>query len=588
MSVSKRTQFEILRAEMERERASFISHWKDLGDYILPMRPRFNVTDANKGNRKNTKINDTTATQASRTLTSGMMGGITNPARPWFKLTIQDKELAKRPAVEKWLDDVTTVVSNIFIKSNLYNALPIAYGELGTFGTACMFMEEDLDGGVVRFTPFPIGSYSISNNKSLKVDKFSREFRMTVRQIVEKFGTDEETGKINFKNISRQVEDLYDKHQMEQWIDVCHMITPNPDYKPDRLEAKFKKYRSVYFERGGTAGHLGTDAPSAPGQDIHGKADDEKMLRESGFDYFPALCPRWELTGEDVYGTNCPGMTAIGDVKQLQVGEKRSLQAIEKMINPPMIGGTHMRSTRASILPGDITFTDEREGTKGFRAAHEVRFDLNAMEGKQEQVRQRIKEAYFVDLFRMLSSDRRNQRATATEVDELSEEKLLALGPVLEQLNQDLYDPLIDNTLFMMEERELMPEPPEEIRGKQIKVEYISIMAQAQKLVGVAGLERASGYITGLATIDPSVMDKFNMDAAADEYGQMVGLRPGIIRDDEAAAAIRQQRAEQQRQQFMLENAQNLAGAAKDVSDTQIQQEESGTEVSNVLDGFGQ
>jgi len=86
--LTKRKQFDILRAQLENERSSFLSHWRDLGEHILPRRPRFTTSENNKGDRKNQKIIDATATMAARTLRSGMMSGVTSPARPWFRLSI--------------------------------------------------------------------------------------------------------------------------------------------------------------------------------------------------------------------------------------------------------------------------------------------------------------------------------------------------------------------------------------------------------------------------------------------------------------------------------------------------------------------
>ena len=173
--------------------------------------------------------------------------------------------------------------------------------------------------------------------------------------------------------------------------------------------------------------------------------DPNKILRKSGFDIFPVVAPRWEITGEDVYGTMCPGMVAIGDVKMLQTLQKRKSQAIEKIINPPMIGPAALKSVKTSILPGDITYSDEREGRAGFRPIHEINFPVGDVSNDIREVQFMIRRAFYEDLFLMLATSDRRQ-ITATEIDERKEEKLIALGPVLEQLNQDLLDPLIDIT----------------------------------------------------------------------------------------------------------------------------------------------
>ena len=45
------------------------------------------------GDRRNSKIIDPTASLASSVLSSGMMSGITSPARPWFRLATPDPDL---------------------------------------------------------------------------------------------------------------------------------------------------------------------------------------------------------------------------------------------------------------------------------------------------------------------------------------------------------------------------------------------------------------------------------------------------------------------------------------------------------------
>jgi hypothetical protein len=553
-SLTKRQRLELLRSQLENERSSFLSHWRDLSDYILPRRAQFQVTDANRGDKRNNKIIDNTATLAARTLASGMMSGVTSPARPWFRLTTPDPELAEYAPVKEWLHIVESRMSTSFNKSNLYNTLPIAYKDNGVFGTSPLIIEEDFSGDIFRTQCFPVGSYMIAKDARGVVNVFVREFRMTVRQLLEQFGKrDPMTGKPMWDNFSTHVKDLYDNGHMEAWIDVVHAIYPNEDYVPNSGSNKQKKFSSCYYERG------------TSGSGSHISSQDNTFLRESGYDYFPVLCPRWEVTGPDVYGTNCPGMEALGDIKQLQLGEKRVMQAVDKMINPPMVGPSILRTQKASILPGDITFVDVREGTGGFRPAHEVNFRIQEMEQKQAQVRDRVRRAFFEDLFLMLANTDRRQ-ITAREIEERHEEKLLALGPVLEQLNQDLLDPLIDITFDIHMKQGLIPPPPEELQGEDLKVEYISIMAQAQKLISIGAVERFTGFVGNMAGVVPTVLEKINTDQLVDVMADILSVPPSIVKSDEEVAKIRevQARAAQAQQQAMM--MQQGAATAKDLS----------------------
>jgi len=541
--LDERRRLENIIEQMKIERESFRSHWTQLASYIKPRRGRFFVNDVNKGDRRNQNIIDSTPTFAARTLSSGMMSGITNPARPWFRLTVADSELADMADVKEWLHEVTLRMNIVMARSNLYNILPIYYTDLGVFGTAAMLVEED-DEDVVRCLSFPIGSYMMANDAKGRVRVFAREFQMTVRQIVEQFCTDEQ-GRIDLANASSTVRQLYEQNQLETRIDMTHMIGPNPEADPNKLASKYKPFASWYWETG-----------TAKDGELLG------FLQKRGYDEFPIMATRWEVTGEDVYATDCPGMTALGDIKQLQLAEKRIFQAVEKMVSPPMRAPAGLKNARLSFAPNDISFVPETQG-EGIRAMQEIRPDVNHLEMKQQQARQRIEAAFFADLFLMIANDRRSQRATATEIEARHEEKLLALGPVLERLNQELLNPAIDRVFAIMARRDMLPPAPEAMQGLSLRVEYISIMAAAQRMVGIGGIDRLAAFVTNLAanTQNPQVLDKIDTDQMVDEYADMMGVSPRVVRPDEDVEAMRMARAEAAAQQQAVEQAKMEADA---------------------------
>lgn len=543
--LTKKQRYNRQLVDLKNEQSSFVSHWRDLGDYILPRRVRLTQTDRNKGDRRSRNIIDSTASLSARTLSSGMMAGVTSPARPWKRLTTPDPALAEFATVKDWLHTVNQRMDTVFLRSNLYNVLPILYYDMGVFATGGMFCEED-DEAVVRFTSFPVGSYYIANDKKGRVRVFAREFGMSVRQIVEKFGQNGD----DMSNVSQAVKQAWENNKLDQWIDVVHVIDPNLDHNVDRLESKYKAFASCYYERAG---------------------DGDVYLEESGYEEFPGLFGRWSVTGEDSYGTDCPGMMVLGDVRQLQLGEKRGMQAIEKQINPPLVGPPSMRNFKVSELPGDISWVSESQ-YQTLRPLHEVKPQIRDLEYKQEQVRTRIRRGMYEDLFLMLAySDpsRGKQPVTATEIAERQEEKLLALGPVLEQLNQDVLDPLIDRTFAIMVRAGLIPPAPRELEGVDLKVEYISIMAQAQKMVGLSAVDRFIGFMGQLALTspnDPSILDKWDRDQTIDEYADMTGVPPRIVVPDEQVAAKRAERAQAEAQQRAVEQATQESVAARNLS----------------------
>lgn len=522
-------------AQLEQERTTFEPHWRELSDFIIPRGSRFLTSEANRGDRRNTKIVDPTATMANRTLSSGMMSGITSPARPWFKLATPDPEMMDYGPVKLWLETVQNRMNDMFNKSNLYQSLPIIYSSLGTFGTGALAVLED-DEDVIRTMPFPVGSYYIANSPRLSVDTCFRKFSMTVRQLVREFG---------LNNVSSSTKSAFENGTYENWVDVVHAVYPNMNRETGKMNAKNKAFRSVYFEVGG---------------------DNDKVLRESGYDEFPVMAPRWEVNGEDVYGSSCPGMIALGQVKALQLEQRRKAQQIDKQTNPPMIGPTSLKTQRVSLLPGDITYVDQVTGAEGLRPAYQVNPNLGDLLGDIQDTRQLINSAYFVDLFMMLQNV--NTRSMPVEaVIEMKEEKLLMLGPVLERLNDEFLDPLIDRAFSMMARKNMLPEPPEEMQGMPLRIEYISVMAQAQKAIGLSSLERFVGFVGNLANAKPEALDKLNVDQAIDNYAVMSGVSPTVVVPQEQAQQTRNDRAQQQQQAMALQTGMAAVQGAKTLSE---------------------
>ncbi|HBR1657946.1 TPA: phage tail protein [Klebsiella pneumoniae] len=530
-------QLQKQQAQLTNDRSSFDPHWRELSDFINPRGSRFLVTDVNRDDRRNTKIVDPTATLAARTLSSGMMSGITSPARPWFKLATPDPDMMDYGPVKLWLEVVQRRMNEVFNKSNIYQSLPLLYASLGNYSTGAMAVLED-DSDVIRTMMFPIGSYYMANSARGSVDTCFRKFSMTVRQLVMKFG---------LNNVSDSVKGMWDSGNYESWIEVIHAVYPNIDRDTAKLNSKNKPVKSVYYEVGG---------------------DSDKVLRESGFDEFPIMAPRWEVNGEDVYGSSCPGMIALGQVKALQLEQKRKSQLIDKATNPPMVGPSSLRNQRVSLLPGDITYIDQVTGQDGFKPAYLVNPNTADLLADIQDTRQIINSAYFVDLFMMLQNI--NTRSMPVEaVIEMKEEKLLMLGPVLERLNDECLNPLIDRTFSIMARKNLLPPPPDVLQGMPLRIEYISVMAQAQKSIGLSSLSSTVGFIGQLAQAKPEALDKLNVDQAIDAFAEMSGVSPTVIVPQEQVEQVREQRAQQQQQQQMVAMGMAAAQGAKTLSEAQ-------------------
>ena len=521
-------------------RFTWLLHWRDLADFILPRRYRWLVVANNpaRGSQINNNIVDSTGTLAARVLASGMMNGITSPTRPWFKLRIEGSE--EDYEIQAWLSDCERRMTTVFQESNFYQAMAIMYFDLVVFGSACVIVYENYDNVIHCFNPC-LGEFFFDLNNNLEVGVVAREFTLTYCQMVEEF-TEEK--------VSPEVRKGYKEGAMKSREKLIgHIIEPNiGDFG---IVPKKFPWREVYWEIG---------------------SPNDQLLRARGFYDWPCITTRWDVQSNDPYG-RAPGMDALGDIKQLQQETRRKAQAIDKMVNPPMIADVQLKNQPMSLLPGGITYVSglsrDREGT---RPIYTVMPPIAEMMQDIREIQQRVKITFHNDLFTGIT-DLQTVR-TATEIDARREEKLVLLGPVLERLlsGREGMGAAIDRVWGIMWRGQLLPPPPRQMQGKtaHIQVDYISMLAMAQKGIATAGIEKLWGFAGNLAAVKPEILDKLDADQTIDEYAAALGVSPKIVIGDEAVAQMREARAQQAMADRAATLAQGAVEGAKTLSETDV------------------
>jgi len=522
------------------DRSSWFDHWRELAHWTLPRSGRFLDTSAangpNRGEKKHGHILNSTAQRGVGIATAGLMSGASSPARPWFKLKTPHDDLNERPAVKQWLSMVEKRMREVFNGSNTYRAFRQSYQELLVFGTSGDIVLEDFE-NVLHHYPMTIGEYAIDTNDKGVVDTVYRKFDMRVGQLVQKFG---------YARCSQHVKNMYDRKSLNVYVPVLHAIEPRRERNPLKADNANMPWSSCYYETSG---------------------QEQEYLKESGFQFFPGLIPRWETRAADVYGSS-PGMMVLGVTKSLQHLELRSAQGIDFGSLPPLQAPAH---TKVNMAPGSVTFVDTTTGG-GVKRLMEVDFDVDSVEQKIRQVEGRIERGYYVDMFLLIIGDSRVQPATAREIAERHEEKLLMLGPVLESLHDEKLGPMIEIAFAYMLRGGLIPPPPREMANMPLVVQFISLLAQAQRLVGLNSIDRLLGTVLNAASLVPqaaAMLDKVDMDQLVDVYADTLGVDPTLIVADDQVAFIRAERAQQMQQQQAVEAAPQLAKAAKDAAEAQ-------------------
>lgn len=375
-----------------------------------------------------------------------------------------------------------------------------------------------------------VGEYWLSADPYGSVDTMYRKFRMTAKQMVQQWGLDK---------VSQAVKTAYESDPFHRF-DVIHAIEPRWERDETKRDKLNKPFKSIYFEDG----------------------QDKAILSESGFDSFPVMCPRWMTCGSSVYGRG-PGARALSASKSLQRLQARLATLVDYQSNPPRSYPASYKGKLNEFRPGGLIPVNANEQA-ALRVAWEASGDPAALQMLIEARKQEIQRYFFVNVFQMIAASAGDQR-TATEVQALEQEKVLLLGPVLERLHSELLDPLVSTAFNFMVEQDQLPDPPEELIGKELNVEYISVLAKQQKNASMQGIVNTVTQIGAIAQLNPSALDKLDTDAVIDELADMNGIPPSLIVAGNRLALIRQNRQAQQQAMLQQQQIQNAASIMKDV-----------------------
>jgi hypothetical protein len=397
--------------------------------------------------------------------------------------------------------------------------------------------QEESQNTVATFRNFEIGEYRVALGADGVIDTCYRTFWMTARQMYDMFGD----------NVSASVKNqVVDNSGPYQYHEVLHVLEPRKLRNPGKIDSPNKPYASVWIEKNG---------------------NDNQLLRDSGFEERPFVAPRWRKVGQNPYGFG-PGMYARGNVKMVQEQEKTGIKALHREVDPPLSVPSQFKDI-ISLLPGAANYRTGGTNEK-IEAILNVKMDLKALDFKIQQTEQRIERTFFNDLFMIIiNAERAGRDVTATEILGRKEEKLLLLGPTIERQISDFLDPTIERTFNIAFRRNMFPPPPEELTNQTWEIDYISVLGRAQKIVDAQNLNTYLAEVERVAALDSAMVHKTNFEEYLEQFADIVGIPPDVIRTKDAFAEIRaqiaqleQQKAEAEQQAAQAVNMKNMGSAS--------------------------
>jgi hypothetical protein len=518
-------------------RTPYEAEWREIAKYAQPSRSRFLNAEANKNfKRTNNAIYNSHAILAFRTLTGGMTSGLSSPSRPWFRLNAFDEDLADDHDVKEWLSEVERRMYAFLAGTNFYGAVKSGYAEMGLFGTeACVMVDHWREGAVCH--ALTAGEHWIGLSDASVADTLYRRTPLSVHQVVQSWG---------LSGASEYVRTAYDNGKYDDVVNVMHAIEPNADQVAGVMTAKGKPWRSIVWDEN--------------------DGNPNRLLHVGGYEEQPFWAPRWDTTGGDTYGTS-PGFDALPDMRELQLQTKRKTQATEFLVKPEKIAPATVKLTGQA---GNVV-TASQVDAQGVVVPYQMPYQaIDAIMQDMARCQDACDRLTYADLFMAITNMQGVQPRNIEEIASRNEEKLTQLGPVIERVNSEKLEVAIDRAYGIMHRKGMLPEAPEALQGHPIKVDFVSILAQMQRMVGIGQIERTVSFVGNLSAQFPDAGDRLDIDAIVDDYADRAGAPPKILRSIKDAEAMRQQRAQDAqnaKMAAMAQPAQQGADAARLLSE---------------------
>lgn len=501
------------------------STWQDISSYCLP-RKSYITRERTSGQKVDPDIYDTTAISAAQILAAGLQAFLTNPTQKWFALALQNRDLMDDKTVKEWLSESEEKIRNTLNGSNFNNEIFETYLDLGVVGTASLFEEED-EKDIIRFATRPVEEGLIVENSRGVIDTMYRKYKLTVKKAFDQWGN----------SAGKNVIEAMKGNKFEDKITFVHYIAPRGARDITKRDGLNMPFVSKFINY-----------------------DEESDIKEGGFHEFPFYVPRFYKVSREKHGYS-PGISSFPDILMINKMSETIIVAAQKVVDPPLLLPDDGYIMPFRTTPGGLNYKnaglDPRDKAEPLRTEANIGIGLE-MENQRREV---INHAFFADLFLMLA--RAKGQMTATEIVERSEEKMLLLAPVLGRLMNELLDPLITRTFAILLRNGIIAPPPASIRDQDFVIEYVSVLARAQKLAESRSLDNFLNRVGSLTAIDAQVVDKVKADKVVDELSSIEGVSSILIRDEKEVALIRKQRAEQQAQIAQMAALSEAANIAK-------------------------
>ena len=469
---------------------------------------------------------DHTAVWANQMFANGLSSYLIPKADRWayFKpLGIPSAELTDEQLF--YLETVSDLVYHYYAlpETQFYQAGHENFHDQGSYGTAVTYVRKTDTG--VNFRSCPLSDCFFDIDQNGDVDTMFYRRKMRAKQVVQMFPHASNMDDFDFKNSNKEYE-------------IIFAVEPNRDIRA-RKGGKIgneRPYRTTYW------------APQL-----------KQLLQVGALDYFPFLVPRWSVISGEVWGRS-PAMTCLSNIRMINKMKKELIKSAEIANAPPLTA-----EEDSILLPMRygtrqmIWRTMGSEAPQPIVSGSQPQLTLEMMKSEQEA----ITRAFFVD---QIIREQKKERQSVMEVQDERGQMLQQLGPQLSRQESEFITPAIEITFDILQKKKRLPPAPASMEGMDLELVYTSPAAYAQYSSKISDISGFLQDMTPLFQTDPSLMEGIDSQELMDAYSRYRNVPRRIIKSKQDMAAVKEQRAETEQQQQMMNQAPQLAGAMKDVA----------------------